>query len=71
MELSPGPAIAACQNARRLPYATSPITYGDQMEGPSHEQRSTETCPNGWYRSDAKDSAVEMGWTVWTRSANE
>ena len=71
MQLSPGPAIVrvvSCENARRLPHATSPIPHGDQMAGQDHEQRSTETCPNGWYRSDTKESAVEVGWT---RSANE
>ena len=29
------------------------------MAGQTHEQRSTETCSNEWYRSDAKESAVE------------
>ena len=41
------------------------------MAGQSHEQRSTATCPNGWYRSDAKEIAVEMGWHVQRMNDNQ
>jgi len=45
-----------------LPHVGSRVPYGYQMTAQDRVQQSTETCQNLWYRRNANEGIVEIGW---------